>query len=152
MSASSFKVKWGRFGAVILGNHPKPPMHGGMQPPEQGGPKRQCWRCGRTPGATVPRLTQLATALLRWVASWAWVMSLVVFCLGWMFGWAFACLLGVESTLRFPVCVFWYVFCLYLNMSPVKQVFSNTSGTRSIVKAYLLKVCLFLLFWTIIGS
>jgi hypothetical protein len=37
-------------------------------------------------------------------------------------------------------------------MGPAKHDFSNTSGTRSIVKAYVSKACLFLLFWTIIGG
>jgi hypothetical protein len=50
------------------------------------------------------------------------------------------------------VCTFLYVFHLYLIMWPTKHDFSNTSGTRSIVKAYASKVCLFLLFWTIIGG
>ena len=37
-------------------------------------------------------------------------------------------------------------------MCPTKHVFSNTSGTISIVKAYVSKDCLFLLFWIIIGG
>jgi prolipoprotein diacylglyceryltransferase len=45
-----------------------------------------------------------------------------------------------------------FVFHLILKMCPAKHVFSNTSGNRLIVKAYVLKVCLFLLFWTIIGG
>jgi hypothetical protein len=45
-----------------------------------------------------------------------------------------------------------YIFHLYSNVCPTKYVFSNTSGTMSIVKAYVSKVCLFLLFWTIIGG
>jgi len=44
------------------------------------------------------------------------------------------------------------IFHLYSNICPAKHVFSNTSGTMSIVKAYVSKVCLFLLFWIIIGG
>jgi hypothetical protein len=57
--------------------------------------------------------------------------------------------------LRFLLCAFClvlFIFHLYLNMCPVKHIFSNTSGTRSIVHAYVSKVCLFLLFWIIIGG
>jgi hypothetical protein len=39
-----------------------------------------------------------------------------------------------------------------LNMSPAKHDFSNTNGTRSIVKAYESKDYLFLLFWIVIGG
>jgi len=41
---------------------------------------------------------------------------------------------------------------LYLNVCPAKHVFSNTSGTMLIVKVYVSKDCLFLLFWTLFGS
>ena len=56
------------------------------------------------------------------------------------------------SALRFLNCAFCLVFHLYLNVCPTKHVFSNTSGTTSIVYAYVSKVCLFLLFWTLIGG
>ena len=58
------------------------------------------------------------------------------------------------STLCFLLCAFClvlFIFHLYLNVCPAKHVFSNTSETMSIVKAYVLKDCLFLLFWNIIG-
>jgi hypothetical protein len=60
-----------------------------------------------------------------------------------------------TSRIRFLLCAFClilFVFHLISKMCPAKHVFSNTSGTRSIAKAYVSKVCLFLLFWTIIGS
>ena len=44
------------------------------------------------------------------------------------------------------------IFHLYSNICPAKHVFSNTSRIMSIVKAYVSKHCLFLLFWIIIGS
>ena len=59
------------------------------------------------------------------------------------------------SALCFLLCAFClvlFIFHLYLNMIPEKHVFSNTSGTMSIVHAYVSKVYLFLLFWTIIGN
>ena len=59
------------------------------------------------------------------------------------------------SALRFLLCTFClilFIFHLYSNVCPTKHVFSDTSGTMSIVKAYVSKVCLFLLFWTIIGG
>ena len=59
------------------------------------------------------------------------------------------------SVLHFLLCAFClvlFIFHLYPNVCPVKHVFSNTSGTMSIVKSYVSKDCLFLLFWTIIGS
>jgi hypothetical protein len=49
-------------------------------------------------------------------------------------------------------CAFCLVFHLYSNVCPTNHVFSNTSGTRSIVKAYVSKDCLFLPFWTLIGG
>jgi hypothetical protein len=55
------------------------------------------------------------------------------------------------SALRFLNCAFCLVFHFYSNMS-YKTCFSNTSGTRSIVKAYVPKDCLFLLFWTLFGG
>ena len=56
------------------------------------------------------------------------------------------------SALCFLLCTFCLIFHLYSNMSPAKHVFSNTSGTRSIVYAYVSKVCLILLFWTLFGG
>jgi len=44
-----------------------------------------------------------------------------------------------TSALRFLLCAFClvlFIFHLYLNVCPTKHVFSNTSGTRSMVKAY----------------
>jgi hypothetical protein len=64
------------FGAGKLGNHHEPPLHVAMQPPEQGGPGRRWWGCGRTPGAAAPGLAPLATALLWWAAGWVWVCFL----------------------------------------------------------------------------
>jgi hypothetical protein len=54
-----------------------------------------------------------------------------------------------TSGIRFLLCAFClilFVFHLIPKMCLAKHVFSNTSGTRSIVKAYVSKVCLFLLF------
>ena len=56
------------------------------------------------------------------------------------------------STLRFLNCAFFFVFHLYSNVCPAKHISSNTSGTISILKAYVSKVCLFLPFWIVIGS
>ena len=59
------------------------------------------------------------------------------------------------STLRFLLCAFCLVlfrFHLYSNVCPTKHVFSNTSGTMLIVKVYVSKDCLFLLFWTLFGG
>jgi hypothetical protein len=56
------------------------------------------------------------------------------------------------SALRFLNCAFCLVFHLYSNVCAAKHISSNTSGTRSIVKAYVSKVCLFLPFWTLIGD
>ena len=58
------------------------------------------------------------------------------------------------SALRFLVCAFCsvlFIFHLYSNVCPAKHVFSNISGTMSIVKVYVSKDCLFLLFWTLFG-
>jgi hypothetical protein len=38
----------GQFGGNKWGNHREPPPHTAMRPLEWGGPKRRCWRCGRT--------------------------------------------------------------------------------------------------------
>jgi hypothetical protein len=62
------------------------------------------------------------------------------------FGWAFAWFLVVESAFCFLVLCLLLIFHLYSNTYPAKHDFSNTSGTRSIVKAYMSKDCLFLLF------
>ena len=43
-------------------------------------------------------------------------------------------------------------FPLVFKCSPTKHVSSNTSATRLIVNAYVLKVCLFLPFWILISS
>ena len=102
-------------------------------------------------GAAAPCWAFLTTTFARSVPGWAWTPSTVVFYLGKLCRWASFSFFGIESTLRFRVCAFCYVFHLYSNICPAKHVFSNTSGTRSIVKAYVSKVCLFLLFWTIIG-
>ena len=56
------------------------------------------------------------------------------------------------SALCFLFCVFCFVFHLYSNVCPAKHVSSNTSRTMSIVDAYVSKVCLFLLFWILIGD
>ena len=48
------------------------------------------------------------------------------------------------------LCLLFY-FPVVFDMSLAKQVLSNTSGTRLIVKAYVSKDCLFLPFWTLIG-
>ena len=53
------------------------------------------------------------------------------------------------SALCFLNCAFCLVFHFYLNICPAKHDSSNTSGTMSIVKAYVLKVCLFLLIWIV---
>ena len=58
----------------------------------------------------------------------------------------------VGSTLRFLVLRLLLIFHLYSNSCPTKHDFSNTSVTRSIVKAYVSKDYLFLLFWTLIGG
>jgi hypothetical protein len=63
------------------------------------------------------------------------------------FGWAFAWFLVVESALHFLVLCLLFIFHLYSNTCSVKHNFSKTSVTRSIVKAYMSKDCLFLLFW-----
>ena len=55
------------------------------------------------------------------------------------FGWAFAWFLVVESALRFLVLCHLLIFHLYSNTCPAKHDFSKTSGTRSIVKAYVSK-------------
>jgi len=68
------------------------------------------------------------------------------------FGWAFAWFLVVESALRFLILRLLLIFHLYLNTCPAKHDFSNTSGTRSIVKTYVSKYCLFLPFWTLFGG
>ena len=55
------------------------------------------------------------------------------------FGWASAWFLVVESALRFLILRLLHIFHLYLNTCPTKHDFSKTSGTRSIVKAYVSK-------------
>ena len=49
------------------------------------------------------------------------------------------------------LCLLFY-FPVVFDMSLAKQVLSNTSGTRLIVNAYVSKVCLILLYWTLIGG
>ena len=59
------------------------------------------------------------------------------------------------SALCFLLCAFCLVLFishLYSNVCPTKHVSSNTSGAMLIVKAYVSKVCLFLLFWILIGG
>jgi hypothetical protein len=108
--SSSYIVIWGQFDAHILGNHHGPTMHGGMQPPAKGGPGWWWWGYERTPDAATPGLAPLATDFAWSVVEWAWATVMSVFCPIWMFGWAFACLLSVESALHFLLGVFWYVF------------------------------------------
>jgi len=55
------------------------------------------------------------------------------------FGWASAWFLVVESALRFLVLRHLLIFHLYSNTCPTKHDFSNASGTRSKVKAYVSK-------------
>ena len=58
----------------------------------------------------------------------------------------------VESALHFLVLSLLHIFHLYSNTCPTKHVSPNTSGTKSIVKSYVSKDCLFLPFWTLISG
>jgi hypothetical protein len=61
------------------------------------------------------------------------------------------------APLRFFALCF-HVLCLLIifpcisHICPTKYYVSNTCGNMLIVKAYVLKVCLFLLFWILIGD
>jgi hypothetical protein len=97
----------------------------------------------------------LATAFAWSVPGWAWTLPMSVLRPGCkeLLGFFF------SSPLRIPqICVLHCAFFLYFvhfYLFPsidMQNTFShNTSGTRSIIYACV-KVCLFLLFWTIIGS
>ena len=113
-------------------------------------------------GAAAPWLARLATAFARWAGGWAQAPPTPVFCPGKLCRWASLCISFAHFfitlsalrifALRFLNCAFCLVFHLYSNICPTKHDSSNTSGTMSIVKAYVLKFCLFLLFWIVIGG
>ena len=60
--------------------------------------------------------------------------------------------ISVLCFLLYAFCLVLFIFHFYSNVCHAKRVFSNTSGTRSIVFAYVSKVCLILLFWTLFGG
>jgi hypothetical protein len=67
-------------------------------------------------------------------------------------GGAFAWFLVVEFALHFLVLRLLLIFHMYQILVLQNMIFSNTSGIMSIVKAYISKDCLFLLFWTLFGG
>ena len=98
--------------------------------PHLGGASSRLPSCGRFLGGTRP-LPRRCSAQIQCVGGLLHVFPLRI------------------SALRFLLCVFClvlFIFHLYSNVCPTKHVFSNTSGTMSIVKAYVSKDCLFLLF------
>jgi hypothetical protein len=122
-------------------------MHGGMQPREEHGPDWRRWGCGHTQGVLTTWWACLVTAFAWSVPGWAWTLPLVVLgpdcCMKVGFS------ISLVAHFCFMLCL---VFHLYLNVCSAKHVFSNTSGTMSLVKEYVSKDCLFLLFWTLFGG
>ena len=103
-------------------------------------------------GTGAPWLAHLATALLRWAISYAWVAPPVVPEPVLACRWAFPFISFVHFCFTpFELCLL-LGFSLVFKCSPIKHISSNTSGTMLIVKAYVLKVCFFLPFWTLIGG
>jgi hypothetical protein len=54
-----------------------------------------------------------------------------------------------TSGIDFLLCAFYFILCIFHlipKMCPIKHVFSNTSGNRLIVKAYVSKYAYFSLF------
>ena len=107
---------------------------------------------GSAEGAGTPWLAPLATALLQWAAGWAYVappvVPNIVLACRWAFPFIFLvhfCFTPFKSRLLLG-------FPLVFKCSHAKHVSSNTSGTMLIVKTYMLKVCLFPLFWILIGG
>ena len=123
-----------------------------MQQSVEARPRRQPLGCGRTPSALAPWWAHLTTVFVWPVPGWAWAPSTSVLGPDSSLEWAFAWFFVVEFALRFLDCTFCFVFHLYSNVCPAKHISSNTSGTISILKAYVSKVCLFLLFWIVIGG
>jgi hypothetical protein len=127
-----------------------------MQPSVQARPRWQKQGCGRTPlcAHTQVRPTR---ERLRVVSSWLGLGPFHVgirprFCTKVGFSsYSLMCTSGIRILLC-AFCLILFVFHLIPKMCPAKYIFSNTSGTTSIVKAYVSKVCLFILFWTIIGG
>ena len=86
------------------------------------------------------------------ILGWAWAPSTSVLGPDSSLEWAFAWFFDVGSALRFLDCAFLPYFPCILCLWLAKHLVSNTCGNMSIVKAYVSKVCLFLLFWILIGG
>ena len=122
------------------------------------------WRVGPSEGgrgAAAPRVRSHPGGLAARPPSSSQFLSGPGPCPRWYYaqvnsiGGLFPFLLFTHFSFTLSVCVFCLIlfnFHLHLNMCPAKHVFSNKNGTRSIVHAYVSKVCLFLLFWIIIGG
>ena len=149
-SSPQFIVECGWFGVNKIGNIHEPPMHGGMQPPEKSGAERRRWGCGRTQGAPASRPPSPGRFLDGHGPYPRWY-STQVNCVGGLLFLFPLCIFALRL-LFVPFCLVLFIFHLYSNVCPAKHVLSNTSGNMSIVYAYVSKVCLFLLFWTIIGG
>ena len=110
------------------------------------GPRGGDRGCART-------LVGLPHYCLRVVGSWVGLDHCHIgaqpkFCVG----------VGLCLVLWYRICIMLSLLCiliifhLYSNICLAKHVFCNTSRTMSIVKAYVSKDCLFLVFWIIIGG
>ena len=102
--------------------------------------------CGRTlAGPAHHRLAPMGSGLgldLFFVGTWLKLGGWMVLCL----------VLWYRICIMLSLLCILIIFHLYSCICPAKHAFFNTSGTRSIVYAYVSKVCLFLMFWIIIGS
>jgi hypothetical protein len=107
-----------------------------------------CNRCSKVGprggnwGADAPWLAHLVTTFVWSVLRWAWTFPMLVLGPNSLLEWAIACFFGIEFALCFLDRAFWYAFVYFLFDSEC------VSYKTCLVKAYVSKVFLFLLFWT----
>ena len=103
-------------------------------------------------GAATPWLAHLAITFARWASGWAWAPPTVVLGPSLACRWALPFILFAHFCFTLSVLRLLLGFPLVFKYLSCKTFFSNTSETRSIVKAYMSKDCLFLPFWTLFGG
>jgi len=125
----------------ILGNHAQPALHGIDEPLERGGVERGWGRCRRTLGCHVRPHLALVGSWLGLDGSHAGAPAKC--------RWAFPFIPFAHLCFTHSILCLLFCFPLVFEYESCKTYFSNTSGTRSIVKAYPSKDYLFLPFWTL---
>ena len=130
-STPSFIVECGRFGANKIGNRPKSPMHGDMQPSEECGPEKRWRGCGHTQGAPKPWWAHLTTAFAWSVPGWAWTLPPLVLGPGCCVKVGFSISHVAHFCFTLSILRLLLGFPLVFKCSPTKHVSSNISGTIS---------------------